>query len=221
MVLPSAHINGKEAVHIARGRKHSKPPRHTGKLPRKLRVYLDSPMAISATEIFKRHQECFDDATWQVLMSGRAPFALPGLRFTQGSAESMALKQEKGAVIIAGSGMATGGRILHHLRNHLWKSETAVVFVGFAARGTLARAIIDGAEEVKIAGEEIAVNANIHTIGGFSAHADQKELLAWRRQTGAKRTFLVHGEEGAMRDFANLLKDTEVMTPDLHSAHKL
>ena len=149
-----------------------------GKLPRRLRVYLDSPMAISATEIFKRHQECFDDAAWQVLMSGRDPFALPGLRITQGSAESMALKQEKGAVIIAGSGMAVGGRIQHHLRYHLWKPETAVVFVGFAAKGTLARAIIDGAEEVRIAQEQIAVNAHIHTIGGFSAHADRRELLA-------------------------------------------
>lgn len=192
-----------------------------GKLPRKLKIYLDSPMAISATEIFRKYEDHFDGEAWKLLLSGRDPFELPGLRFVQGSAESMDLKRAKGAVIIAGSGMASGGRILHHFRNHLWKPETAVIFVGFAARGTLARAIVDGAEEVKIAQEEIAVNARIHTIGGFSAHADQKELLAWQRQTKAKRIFLVHGEEGVMRDFAGLLEDTEVVMPSLHSKHKL
>ena len=193
----------------------------TGKLPQNLRVYLDSPMAISATEIFRKHHECFDQETWQVLVSGRDPFALPGLVFTQGSAESMALKNMEGVVIMAGSGMATGGRILHHLRNHLWKKETGVVFVGFAAQGTLARAIIDGAEEVRVFQEEIAVNANIHTINGFSAHADQQGLLDWHKKTGARRTFLVHGEEGVMRDLASQLTGTEVIMPELHSVHPL
>lgn len=192
-----------------------------GKLPQNLRVYLDSPMAISATEIFRKHQECFDQETWKVLVSGRDPFALPGLVFTQGSAESMALKNMEGVVIMAGSGMATGGRILHHLRNHLWKKETGVVFVGFAALGTLARAIIDGAEEVRVFQEEIAVNANIHTINGFSAHADQQGLLDWHKKTCAKRTFLVHGEESVMRDFASQLTGTEVIMPELHSVHTL
>ena len=192
-----------------------------GKLPHNLRVYLDSPMAISATEIFRRHPECFDEETWQVLMSGRDPFSLPGLQFTRDTADSVALKNMEGVVIIAGSGMATGGRIRHHMRNNLWKREAAVIFVGFAAQGTLARLIIDGAEEVRILNDEIAVNAGIHTINGFSAHADQQELLAWHRQTGAKRTFLVHGEESTMQEFANLLEGTEVVLPELHSVHSL
>ncbi|MDO5673690.1 MAG: MBL fold metallo-hydrolase [bacterium] len=192
-----------------------------GKLPHNLRVYLDSPMAISATEIFRRHPECFDEETWQVLVSGRDPFALPGLQFTRDTADSVALKNMEGVVIIAGSGMATGGRIRHHLRNNLWKPEAAVIFVGFAAQGTLARLIIDGAEEVRIFNEEIAVNAAIHTINGFSAHADQQELLTWHRQTKAKRTFLVHGEESTMQEFAGLLTGTEVILPEQHSVHNL
>ncbi len=192
-----------------------------GALPKNLRVYLDSPMAISATEIFRRHPEGFDEETWQVLMSGRDPFALPGLHFTRDTADSIALKNMDGVVIIAGSGMATGGRIRHHLRNNLWKPEAAVIFVGFAAQGTLARTIIDGAEEVRIFQEEIAVNASIYTINGFSAHADQRELLAWHGKTGAKRTFLVHGEESTMQTFAGLLAGTEVIMPEQHSMHTL
>lgn len=192
-----------------------------GRLPAGLRVFLDSPMAISATEIFRRHQECFDEETWKVLMSGRDPLSLPGLVFTKGNADSMALKNVEGAVIMAGSGMATGGRILHHLRNHLWKKTSALVFVGFAAKGTLARAIIDGADEVRVFQEQIAVNASVHTINGFSAHADQKELLAWHRASGAKRTFLVHGEEKAMQSFAGLLQDTQVVMPELHESYPL
>ncbi len=178
-------------------------------------------MAISATEIFRRHPEGFDEETWQVLMSGRDPFALPGLHFTRDTADSIALKNMDGVVIIAGSGMATGGRIRHHLRNNLWKPEAAVIFVGFAAQGTLARTIIDGAEEVRIFQEEIAVNASIYTINGFSAHADQRELLAWHGKTGAKRTFLVHGEESTMQTFAGLLAGTEVIMPEQHSMHTL
>ena len=192
-----------------------------GALPKNLRVYLDSPMAISATEIFRRHPEGFDEETWQVLMSGRDPFALPGLHFTRDTADSIALKNMDGVVIIAGSGMATGGRIRHHLRNNLWKPEAAVIFVGFAAQGTLARTIIDGAEEVRIFQDEIAVNASIYTINGFSAHADQRELLAWHGKTGAKRTFLVHGEESTMQTFAGLLAGTEVIMPEQHSVHNL
>ena len=104
-------------------------------------------------------------------------------------------------VIMAGSGMCTGGRMRHHLRHNLWRRDASVVFVGFAAKGTLAREIIDGAKEVSIFGERIPVRARIHTINGFSAHADQAELLAWHRKTRRARTFLVHGEESAMRSF--------------------
>jgi metallo-beta-lactamase family protein len=135
----------------------------------------------------------------------------------------MALSQiSGGAVIIAGSGMCTGGRVRHHLKHNLWRDNSSVVFVGFAAYGTLARRIVDGAKEVRIFGEEIRVRAHVYTIGGFSAHADRDELLAWHRQTGnPQRTFLVHGEEEAMASFAKQLNDTEVIMPDLNEVYPL
>jgi metallo-beta-lactamase family protein len=112
-----------------------------------------------------------------------------------------------GAVIIAGSGMCTGGRVRHHLLRNLGEPASAVVFVGFAARGTPARAIIDGARTVRIMGEEVPVRAHTHTINGFSAHADQTELLHWHSQAGGReQTILVHGEVRAMETFAGLLR---------------
>jgi metallo-beta-lactamase family protein len=192
------------------------------RLPRHLPVYLDSPMAISATQIFRRHRECFDEETWAVISAGRDPFELPGLEMTRDTADSMALKHVRGAVIIAGSGMCTGGRIRHHLRHNLWRSEASVVFVGYAAGGTLARQIIEGAEVVRVMQEEVEVNAEIYTIGGFSAHADQQELLNWHAQTGRpKRTFLVHGEVEAMQILAGHLTDTTVEMPELHQSFEL
>jgi metallo-beta-lactamase family protein len=193
-----------------------------GLLDRNLPVYLDSPMAISATQIFRRHRECFDEETWKVISSGRDPFALPGLRMVRDTAESMALKQARGAVIIAGSGMCTGGRIRHHLRHNLWRPESSVIFVGFAADGTLARRIINGNDEVRIFQENVEVNAEVYTIGGFSAHADQRELLNWHARTGTpEQTFLVHGEEVARQTFAALLTDTEIQLPTLHQRFTL
>ncbi len=192
------------------------------RLPRNLQVYLDSPMAISATQIFRRHRECFDEETWAVISSGRDPFELPGLHIVRDTAESMALKQIRGVVIIAGSGMCTGGRIRHHLRHNLWRKEASVVFVGYAAEGTLARQIIEGADEVRVLQDEVEVNAEIYTIGGFSAHADQQELLNWHAQTGTpERTFLVHGEETAMQTLAGHLQGTKVEMPGLHDSFEL
>ncbi len=186
-----------------------------GQLPRSLQVFLDSPMAISATEIFGHHPECYDAEVAGMFRDGQDPFALPGLHFTRETAESMALNQiSSGAVILAGSGMCTGGRVVHHLRHNLGRRESSVVFVGYAAHGTLARRIIDGARHVRIYGHDIPVRATIYTINGFSAHADQAELLAWHRRAGSPaRTFLVHGEEDVMEVFAGLLRDTEVEIP--------
>lgn len=188
-----------------------------GALPRTMQVFLDSPMAISATEIFARHSECYDEETKQLFTQGHDPFGLPGLHFTRETADSMAINRiDAGAVILAGSGMCTGGRVRHHLKHHLWRKNSSIVFVGFAARGTLARQIIDGAETVRIFGEEIRVRASIYTINGFSAHADRDQLLAWHRETGnPRRTFLVHGEEKMMAAFAGLLQNTEVVMPEL------
>jgi metallo-beta-lactamase family protein len=184
------------------------------RLPGSMQVFLDSPMAISATEIFRRHPECYEPETAELFREGRDPFRLPGLHFTRETADSMALNRiVGGAVILAGSGMCTGGRIRHHLKHNLWRENSSVVFVGFAAGGTLARKIIDGARSVHLFGEEIMVRAGIHTINGFSAHADRDELLAWHRRIGTQRTFLVHGEEETARLFAPLLHDTQVEIP--------
>lgn len=186
-------------------------------------VFLDSPMAISATQIFARHPECFDTETLKISGDGGDPFDLPGLHFTRETAESMAINQvEGGAIIMAGSGMCTGGRVRHHLKHNLWGKRNSIVFVGFAAHGTLARSIIDGATRVRIYGEDIAVRASIYTIGGFSAHADQAELLAWHQKTGnPKTTYLVHGEEESMQVFAKKLSNTHVEMPTLHQSYDL
>jgi metallo-beta-lactamase family protein len=193
-----------------------------GRLPNSTQVYLDSPMAISATEIFRRHPECFDPPTAKLFQEGNDPFDLPGLHFTRGTAESVAINNiQGGAIIMAGSGMCTGGRVCHHLQHNLDREDSSVVFVGYAAVGTLARRIIDGAKQVTIFGENIPVRARIYTINGFSAHADEAELLTWQKRTGAKRTFLVHGEEDIMRQFAAHLGDTDVEMPLPNQAFEL
>lgn len=194
-----------------------------GRLPRTMQVFLDSPMAISATAIFKRHPECYDEETAELFREGRDPLSLPGLHFTRETQDSMAINRiGGGAVIMAGSGMCTGGRIRHHLRHNLWRRDSSIVFVGYAANGSLARNIIDGAERVRLFGEEIPVAAKVHTINGFSAHADQAELLAWHHRTGTpERTFLVHGELETMGRFASLLKKSRVEMPAPHQEFQL
>jgi len=181
-------------------------------LPRGLQVFLDSPMAISATTVFSRHPECYDEETKKLFADGHDPFNFPSLHFTRETDESIALNTiHSGALIIAGSGMCTGGRIRHHLIQNLWRKECSVIFVGYAARGTLARRIVDGAKTVKIFGDEIPVKAKVYTIGGFSAHAGQKELLAWHQATGKPQvTYLVHGEIESMQTFSGLLQGTDV-----------
>ncbi|MDR3390969.1 MAG: MBL fold metallo-hydrolase [Sulfuriferula sp.] len=185
-----------------------------GELPRSMQVFLDSPMAISATEIFRHFPDCYKKTATALFRQGHDPFSLPGLHFTRETAQSMAINTiAGGAIIMAGSGMCTGGRVRHHLKHNLWRNDSSVIFVGFAAQGTLARQIIDGAKTVKIFGEEIAVKARVYTINGFSAHADRDELLAWHHHIKPARTFLVHGEETVMQSFGGLLKNTEVYMP--------
>jgi metallo-beta-lactamase family protein len=188
-----------------------------------LQVFLDSPMAISATEIFRRHHECYDAHTAELFASGHDPFKFSGLHFSRETAESMAINQiSSGAVIMAGSGMCTGGRVRHHLKHHLGREHSSIVFVGYAAHGTLARSIIDGAKIVSIYGDDYRVRAQVHTIGGFSAHAGQAELLAWHKHTGnPETTFLVHGEKDSMAAFGQLLHDTRVEMPELHQEFEL
>lgn len=193
------------------------------RLPPSMMVFLDSPMAIAATEIFRRHPECYGAQVGELFAHNRDPFGFPGLRFTRETGQSMAINRiGGGAIIMAGSGMCTGGRVCHHLRHNIWREEASVVFVGFAASGTLARRIIDGASEVELFGEPVSVRARIHTINGFSAHADQQELVDWRgRIGGAARTFLVHGEESAMTALAGKLAGSGIAMPRLHEAFSL
>lgn len=195
----------------------------SGRVKPSTQVFLDSPMAISATEIFKRHPECHGPELAALFRKGIDPFAVPGLHFTRETSESMSINRiVGGAIIIAGSGMCTGGRVRHHLRQNLWRPQAGIVFVGFAAAGTPARQIIDGASDIKLFGEEIPVRAKVHTINGFSAHADQQELLAWRRAvSGAGTTFLVHGEPRAMTLFGALLPDGRVEMPVSHQQFTL
>lgn len=170
------------------------------KLPPDLQIFVDSPMAISATDIARDSAEFFRPEIAARLKSGDDVFAPPRLRFTKLSRDSMAINDIKGgAVILAGSGMATGGRVLHHLRHNLARPECGVVFVGFASPGTLARKIIDGAKSVHILEDEVPVRASVHTINGFSGHAGRAALIAWRQKVAAPHTFLVHGEVEAMQ----------------------
>ncbi|MYM63772.1 MBL fold metallo-hydrolase RNA specificity domain-containing protein [Pseudomaricurvus sp. HS19] len=175
-------------------------------------VYLDSPMAIAVTEIYHRYQHVYndEDATeLQTVVGGRLSKFLPTLRYSTTTDESMALNRiEKGAIIIAGSGMCNGGRIRHHLKHNLWRRSAHVVFVGHQAVGTPGRALIDGAETLRVAGEEVAVRAKIHTLGGFSAHASQKQLASWLGHFERRPTlFLVHGEEEAKQALQEKLQE--------------
>ena len=194
------------------------------RLPADLRVFLDSPMATTATEIFRKHPECFDQAALDVLKE-RDPFSFKGLTFTRDRMESKAINDvSRGAVILAGAGMCTGGRVLHHLERLLPRPECAVVFVGYAANGTPARSLIDGARTLKLFGQEVLVRAQIHTINGFSGHGDQGTLLQWHEGSGKSAlTFLVHGEPNSALALQKDLtaKGLKTQIPELHQEFEI
>lgn len=185
-----------------------------GKLPKHAEIFLDSPMAISATRIFERHPEMYDAGAMALHNTGETPFDFPALHYTRETRDSMKINEiRSSAIILAGSGMANGGRVLHHLRHNLGRSECSVVFCGFQGRGTLGRRIVDGAEFVTIYGTNVPVNAQIHTVNGFSAHAGQRELTDWAKAAGANNIFLVHGEDESKAAFAaHLRKETQAKT---------
>ena len=160
-------------------------------------VYVDSPLAISATQIFKENMDIFDEETQEIMRRGDNPLEFPGLQFTQTAEESKALNEKnESSIIISASGMCEVGRIKHHLKHNLWNPNSTILFVGYQAPGTLGRKIVDGAKKVKIFGEEIAVNARIEYIEGYSGHADQEWLLnfVYSFIRKPKTIFLVHGE---------------------------
>ncbi len=193
------------------------------RLPPSLPVFLDSPMAISATEIFRRHPEGYAPTLAALFQAGKDPLHVPGLRVAREMAESTAIARiSGGAVIMAGSGMCTGGRVLYHLRNNIGRQAASIVFVGFAAAGTLARQIIGGARRIRVLNEDVPVRAQIHTINGFSAHADQGELIDWHNRIAGKQiSFLVHGETSAMKDLAQKLDTPRLEMPVLNQQFEI
>jgi metallo-beta-lactamase family protein len=175
-------------------------------LPKDAKVFLDSPMANKVTAIYKK---------WSKLLSKKCkkfkkhPFEFPQLRLVKDVEESKQINDiTRGAIIIAGSGMCSGGRILHHLKHRIWNPKNTILFVGYQAKGTLGREIIDGAKFIKIFHEEIIVRARIYTINGFSAHADQRELIEWMNEFNKlDRIFLIHGEYDKQLVFKSVIKN--------------
>jgi len=174
-------------------------------------VFLDSPMAVRVTEIFKRHEDLFDDKTRAMLAHGTHPVDFPGLKMARTREQSKAINQIRGTVcVIAGSGMCTGGRIKHHLKANLARPESTVLFVGYQAEGTLGRAILQKPPEVRLFGELVPVKARIAQIQGFSGHADRNELQAWMQALDPQpqKVFLNHGEASVAAEFAQRLQQT-------------
>jgi metallo-beta-lactamase family protein len=182
-------------------------------------IFLDSPMAIEATELYARHARLFDREATELNHRHRGnAFQLPNLHLSRTPGQSMAINRiQSGAIVIAGSGMCDGGRIRHHLKHNVWRESCHLLFTGFQARGTLGRRLVDGAPHVRLWGETVRVAARIHTIGGLSAHADQQGLLDWYRAFEKRpRVALVHGEPVAMETLAARLRaipDVRVTIP--------
>ncbi len=175
----------------------------------KFPVFVDSPMAIKATKIYAEHPELYDDEAIELAQAGRFAQDLSSVQATPSVQDSMQINDFEGTcMVISASGMCNGGRILHHLRHNLWRPETSVILVGYQAHGSLGRELVDGAKEVTIFGDRIPVRAEIHTLGGFSAHAGQKDLLRWFEVVaGAKpRVALTHGEQRQRNALASVIR---------------
>lgn len=211
ILIPSFAVGRTQEIIFRLGELYQK-----GKLTHQ-KVYLDSPMAIAVTEIYHKYQEVFNEEDMaeinesaQVMNSKSRSLhsLLPILKYSTTTEESISLnKVVSGAIIIAGSGMCNGGRIKHHLKQNLWRKQSHVIFVGFQAVGTPGRSLVDGVKRIKMAGDDIAVNAQIHTMGGFSAHASQTQLLDWLSHfTNKPRLYLVHGEQETKIQFQKAAK---------------
>ena len=182
--------------------------RQKGKLPDDMPIFVDSPLAIRATEVFKEFKDYLD--TPEIDLSGNMSALLPNLKFTLSALESQALNVMKGpAIIISASGMCNAGRIQHHLRHNAWRPTASIVFVGYQGVGTPGRKIVDGASSIRLFNEDVAIKAKVVTIGGFSAHAGQSQILDWIRKMAhpGMQVVLVHGEEKAQQILSGLIKD--------------
>ena len=172
-------------------------------------VYVDSPLAVSATQVFRQNIDCFDDEARQFIQRGDSPLDFPNLHYVNTTDESKALNEEpESKIILSASGMCDAGRIKHHLKHNLWRKESTILFVGFQAQGTLGRQIVEGAKHVKLFGEDIRVNARIEMIEGFSGHADRDGLLGWVDAFGKKpaKIILIHGEDEIIQKFSESIR---------------
>lgn len=208
-VIPSFAVGRTQELIYQLNQFYEHDERYKNELSR-LNVYVDSPMAMTATQVFRRNPQVFDEETKKLILSGDDPLDFPNLKFTKTSDESRQLNFDHSPkVIISASGMCDAGRIRHHLKHNLWDPKSSVIFVGYQAVGTLGRALVDGVKDVTLFGEQVHVNAEIYNLQGFSAHADQHGLFTWAAgfQKPPKQMFLVHGELSAKETFAKLLHD--------------
>lgn len=199
----------------------------SGRVP-EMPVYVDSPLAVNATDIFREHEECFDEETLTLLRDEKTdPFGFRLMRYVRSVEESKSLNAKPGPmIIISASGMCEAGRILHHLRNNIENPDTLVLIVGFQAAHTLGRRMIEGHEEIKIFGEPHPLRAEVQVMDAFSAHADRDELMTWVGGLAdkPKRIFIVHGEETQALSFAETLTaggHQQVVVPELGQTHEL
>ncbi|MGI6251897.1 MAG: MBL fold metallo-hydrolase RNA specificity domain-containing protein [Aminivibrio sp.] len=171
-------------------------------------IFFDSPMGVKATEIYKKHMNLLSSEIQQFINLGRDPFSPGMLKYVSTVDDSRAINDIDHGVVVAGSGMINGGRIVHHLKHGIWEPANHLVFVGYQAKGTLGRRIVDGEKHVRIAGEDVTVKAAIHTINGFSAHGDRDDLLAWASNFNTDPLFLVtHGEPASSKAFSETLEE--------------
>ena len=193
----------------------------------KIPIYIDSPLAVNATSIFQKNSSSFNEEAKGLILKGDNPFTFSNLRYIKSTEESISLNKARyPKVIISSSGMATAGRVRHHLKHNLWDSKNSLVFVGYQAEGTLGRILLDGSKKVKLLGEEIDVKLEIYDLEGFSGHADQKTLLDWigKFKSKPKKIFIVHGEEEAADTLSRLIQkkfNIETIIPNLGDKMKI
>jgi len=217
VMIPAFSVGRTQDIlfHLGRFYQEGRLPQHT--------VYLDSPMAIRANDIYYRHRDDFDQENRAMLIKHdihNVEDWLPILKLTPSPQESMAINNVKsGAIIVAGSGMCNGGRIIHHFKHNLWRTDCHIIFTGFQARGTNGRAIVDGAKTVRVFKEDIMVGAQVHTLGGFSAHAGQSQLIEWASHfENRPELHLIHGELDKMEILQSEFKkrlDWDANIPEL------
>ena len=199
---------------------------HADRIPDRT-IFLDSPMAIDVTNIFRHYRDCLDEETWQLITSGETPLHFPGLRMARSVDDSRAINEHRrSCIIMSTSGMCTAGRIKHHLRQNIGRADSTVLFVGYQAHGTLGRQILDGNRHVRIHGRDRQVRAKVAQLYGFSGHADRPALLRWlgNLKSAPQQVFLTHGEEESALSLAQEIESRwqwKVSVPEYQSTEEL